>query len=51
MIFVFEKYELIFLSHRIKRFNMRATMKIDDVAVESKIDIKMLELPINIKLK
>ena len=50
-IFVFEKYELIYLSHKTKRFNMCATMKISDVAVESKINIKMLKLQIDIKLK
>ena len=51
MIFIFEKYELIYLSHKTKRFNMRMTMKINDVTVESKINIKMLKLQINIKLK
>ena len=51
IIFVFEKYELIYLSHRTKRFNMRVTMKISDVTIESKIDIKMLKLQIDIKLK
>ena len=50
MIFVFEKYELIHLSCRIKCFNMRATMKINDVTIKLKIDIKMLKLQINIKL-
>ena len=51
MIFIFEKYESIYLSHKTKRFNMRATMKIDDVIIKSKIDIKMLKLQIDIKLK
>ena len=51
MIFIFEKYELIHLSHKTKRFNMHMTMKINDVVVESKINIKMLKLQIDIKLK
>ena len=51
IIFVFEKYELIYLSRRTKRFHMRITMKISDVVVELKIDIKVLKLQINIKLK
>ena len=50
-IFVFEKYELIYLSHKTKRFNMCVMMKINDVIIKSKIDIKMLKLQINIKLK
>ena len=49
--FFFEKYELIHLSHKTKRFNMRATMKINDVAVESKSNMRVLKLQINIKLK
>ena len=51
IIFVFEKYELIYLLRRTKRFNMCAIMKISDVTIKSKIDIKMLKLQINIKLK
>ena len=51
MIFVFEKYEFIYLSHKTKCFNMRATMKISDVTIKSKIDIKVLRLQIDIKLK
>ena len=51
MIFIFEKYELIYLSRRTKRFNMRATMKINDVTIKSKINVKVLKLQINIKLK
>ena len=44
MIFIFEKYELIHLSCRTKGFNMRATMKINDVVIQPKIDIKVLKL-------
>ena len=51
MIFIFEKYELIHLSRKKKCFNMRITMKINDVIIESKINIKMLKLQIDIKLK
>ena len=42
---------LIYLSYRTKRFNMCATMKINDVIIKLKIDIKVLKLQINIKLK
>ena len=51
MIFIFEKYESIYLSRKTRRFNMRAMIKINDVAVELKINIKMLKLQIDIKLK
>ena len=34
-----------------KRFNMQITMKIDDIAVELKIDVKMLKFQIDFKLK
>ena len=51
MIFIFKKYELIHLSHKTRRFNMRATMKIGDVVVEFKTNIKLLKLQIDIKLK
>ena len=51
MVFIFEKYELIHLSRKTKRFNMRTTMKISDIIIKSKINIKMLKLQINIKLK
>ena len=50
-VFAPEKYELIHLSHRTKRFNMRATVKIGDVAVEPKTDIRVLRLQIDTKLK
>ena len=50
-VFILKKYELIYLSCRMKRFNMRAMMKIENVAVKSKINIKMLKLQIDIKLK
>ena len=51
MIFTFEKYELIYLSRKIKRFNMRMMMKINYIIIKLKINIKMLKLQINIKLK
>ena len=41
MIFIFEKYELIHLLYKTKCFNMRATMKFNNVTVESKINIKL----------
>ena len=40
-IFIFKKYELIHLSHKTKHFNMRVTMKISDVVVKLKINIKL----------
>ena len=43
--------ELIYLLYKKKWFNMRSKLKINDVAVESKINIKMLKLQIDIKLK
>ena len=51
IIFILKKYELIYLSCRMKRFNTWKTMKTGDVITKSKIDNKLLKFQINFKLK
>ena len=49
-VFAPEKYELIHLSRRTKRFNMRATMRIGDVSVAPKTQMRVLGLHLDPKL-
>ena len=45
------KYELIHLARNPKKFNMTAIVKIGDVVVQAKSDIRILDLQIDTKLK
>jgi hypothetical protein len=51
IVFASTKYELIHLTRNSKRFNMIITINIDFITIFSKIDIRVLRLQINIKLK
>jgi hypothetical protein len=51
IVFASTKYELIHLTRNLKRFNMTITINIDFITIFSKIDIRVLRLQINIKLR
>jgi hypothetical protein len=50
-VFASIKYELIHLTRSSKRFDMTVTINIDFITIISKIDIRVLRLQIDIKLK
>ena len=45
------KYELIHLTRTPKRFNMKASLKIGEIDIETKTDVRVLGLQIDTKLK
>jgi hypothetical protein len=51
IMFVSIKYELIHLTRNLKRFDMIITINIDFITITSKIDIRVLKLQIDIKLR
>jgi hypothetical protein len=51
IVFALIKYELIYLTRSSKRFNMTITINIDFITIFSKIDIRVLRLQVDIKLK
>jgi hypothetical protein len=51
IVFASIKYELIHLTRSLKRFDMIITINIDFITIISKIDIRVLRLQIDIKLR
>jgi hypothetical protein len=51
IVFASIKYELIHLTRSSKRFDMTVTINIDFITIISKIDIRVLRLQIDIKLR
>jgi hypothetical protein len=51
IVFASIKYELIHLTRSSKRFDMIITINIDFITITSKIDIRVLRLQIDIKLR
>jgi hypothetical protein len=50
-VFALIKYELIHFTKNLKKFDMTITIKIDSNIIQSKIDIRVLEIQIDTSLK
>ena len=46
-----QKYELLHLIKRFKKFNMKSTLQIDQIKITSKINIRVLDVQIDSKFK
>ena len=49
--FASKKYKLIYLIRRLRRFNIKIIINLRDIIIESKINIRVLRLHVNNKLR